>query len=32
MPTNEFWFLAGMSLIIFSALLPFALSDKWTKK
>ncbi len=32
MPTFEFWFLAGLGLLIFLSLLPFALSDKWEKK
>jgi len=29
MPTEEFWFLAGLGVLIFLTLLPFALSDKW---
>jgi len=31
MPTDTFWGFAGVALIIFATLLPFALSDKWKK-
>ena len=32
MPTQEFWFFAGLGLLIFLIELPFALSDKWKNK
>jgi len=31
-PTNEFWGLLGVGLMIFFFLLPLALSDKWKNK
>jgi hypothetical protein len=31
MPTDTFWGLAGIGVLIFFVLLPFALSDKWKK-
>jgi hypothetical protein len=32
MPTPEFWTFAGIGVMIFFILLPFALSDKWEDK
>ena len=31
MPTESFWTLLGIGMLIFLVLLPFALSDKWKK-